>query len=65
MPQAVAVKTENYTTCSLMRMLLLWDSRKLVKNVDTDFRVSVAWTVLAGGPDVLILKTSVTNSNME
>jgi len=65
MPQAVALKTENYTTCSLMRRLLLWDSRKLVKNVDMGFRVSVAWTVLAGAPDVLILKTSVTNSNME
>jgi len=65
MPRAVAVKTENYTTCSLTRRLLLWDSRNLVKNVDMGFRVSVAWTVLAGTPDVLILKTSVTNSNME
>jgi len=65
MTQEVAVKAENYTTCSLTRRLLLWDSRNLLKNVDMGFRVSVAWTVFAGTPDVLILKTSVTNSNME
>jgi len=65
MSQGVAVDKENYTACSLMCRLLLWDSRKLVKNVDTGFRVSVVWTVLAGAPDVLMLKNSVTSNNME
>ena len=65
MAQEVALETENHTTCSLICRLLLWDARKLVKNVDTGFRVSAAWTVLAGPPDVFILTTSVTNSNME
>jgi hypothetical protein len=34
------------------------------KNVGTGFRVSVAWMVLAGPPEALILRTSVANGNM-